>query len=123
MFNGRHYRQDEQHNFHATMTKFIGERLAPIKVSKGHGAHELCSPGECSQARAVLGLLNWLTRELRVDGSGRCSLLQQALRKLTYEDVKEINQLVKYMKDTAELGITAWSIPLNEIIWMSISDA
>eukprot|EP00959_Pyramimonas_sp_CCMP1952_P261455 5466528-Pyramimonas_sp.AAC.1 len=27
------------------------------------------------------------------------------------------------MKDTAELGITVWSIPLTEIIWMSMSDA
>eukprot|EP00959_Pyramimonas_sp_CCMP1952_P087588 1832925-Pyramimonas_sp.AAC.1 len=105
------------------MRKFVEERLFPGKLLKGKAGTDSCTAGECSQARAVLGSLNWLTRELRADGSGRCSLLQQALSKLTYDDAREINQLVKRMKETAEMSITVWSIPFDELMWVSVSDA
>eukprot|EP00959_Pyramimonas_sp_CCMP1952_P124952 2612038-Pyramimonas_sp.AAC.1 len=52
MFNGRHYTQDEEFNFHVTMRKFIEERLSPIHLGKGRGPQDACSTGECSQARA-----------------------------------------------------------------------
>ena len=76
-----------------------------------------------SQARAVLGSLNWLVRELRADGSGKCSLLQQALLRLTFEDVEEINALVEYMRATPKIGTHLWSIPLDRLTWTSVSDA
>ena len=30
---------------------------------------------------------------------------------------------MKHMKETAELGITVWSIPFEELMWVSVSDA
>eukprot|EP00959_Pyramimonas_sp_CCMP1952_P198193 4145606-Pyramimonas_sp.AAC.1 len=60
------------------MEKFIETRLAPVRITKEKNEGEGCTPRECSQARAVLGSLNWLTRELRAHGTGKCSLPQQA---------------------------------------------
>eukprot|EP00959_Pyramimonas_sp_CCMP1952_P248249 5188819-Pyramimonas_sp.AAC.1 len=72
-----------------------------------------------------MGPLNRLAREHRADGGGRRrrSQLQQALGTLTYDDVKEINQLAKHMKDTAEQGIAARSVPLEEPTRAPVSDA
>ncbi|CAK0848382.1 unnamed protein product [Prorocentrum cordatum] len=61
-------------------------------------------------------------RELRADVAVRCSLLQHYLLTLTHDDVKEMNQLVKHMKETADLGILVWSIPFEELLWVSVSD-
>ena len=118
MFTRMRYEEDAGFNFHVSTRKFIGERLSPLQVHRGKAGGEACSAGDCCQAKAVLGSLNWLTHHLRADGSGRCCRLQQSLYNLTNDDVKKINQLVKHTRETADLGITVWSIPLEELMWV-----
>ena len=121
-FNGRRMKQDASFSFYYDLQKFIEERLSPVSIV-GRVGEEPATPQEVSEARAVLGSLNWLGREGRPDLVGEVSILSSRVPDLRVRDLKEINKTVERAKATASLCITIKGIPEEEIGFGVVSDA
>ena len=121
-FNGRRMRQDASYGFSYDLQKFIEERLEPI-VIEGCLGEQLATPGEISQARAVLGSLNWLGREGRPDLAGEVSILSSRVPDLPVKDLKEINKTVAKAKETADLSVKIAGIEEARLGFGVVSDA
>ena len=121
-FNGRRMKQDASFSFYYDLQKFIEERLSPVNIV-GKVGEEPATPQEVSEARAVLGSLNWLGREGRPDLVGEVSILSSRVPDLRVRDLKEINKTVERAKATASLCVTIKGIPEKEIGFGVVSDA
>ena len=115
-------RQNASYGFSYDLQKFIEERLEPI-VIEGCLGEQLATPGEISQARAVLGSLNWLGREGRPDLAGEVSILSSRVPDLRVKDLKEINKTVAKAKETADLSVKIAGIEEARLGFGVVSDA
>lgn len=122
-FNGRRIRQGEDSGFVIDMEKFIAERLNPISLEKGRASKkkEEATEEERHAARAACGALNWLSKEGRPDAAGPSSLLSSRLGMLTVEDLVSINEVIKVLKENADLTIKIQ--PLKQMRLSVITDA
>ncbi|CAJ1400675.1 unnamed protein product [Effrenium voratum] len=102
-FNGGRIKQKQDGSFEVDMQKFVEERLQEVPLEKGRlkDRKAAASLEEISGARAVCGALNWLSKEGRPDVAGVASLLASRLKKLTVDDVANINDVVKRTKEKA----------------------
>ena len=121
-FNGRRMRQDQSFNFSYDLQKFIEERLEPVMI-QGKTGDEHATLQEVSQARAVLGSLNWLGREGRPDLVGEVSILSSRVPDLRVKDLRDINKTVERAKATASLCVKVQGIPEENLGFGVVSDA
>ena len=122
-FKGRRIRQGEDSGFIIDMEKFIAERLNPISLEKERASKkkEEATEDERHAARAACGALNWLSKEGRPDAAGPSSLLSSRLGMLTVEDLVSINEVIKVLKENADLTIKIQ--PLKQMRLSVITDA
>ena len=121
-FNGRRMKQDEHFNFSYDLQKFIEERLEPVTIV-GKTGEERATAQEVSEARAVLGSLNWLGREGRPDLVGEVSILSSRVPDLRVKDLKDLNKTVERAKATSGDCVTVKGIPEKDIGFGVVSDA
>ncbi|CAE7833764.1 RE2, partial [Symbiodinium necroappetens] len=124
-FNGRRIHQTENYEFKVDMHKFVTERLSPVQLSKGRRSEPkaLANDSEINQMRAVIGALNWLSKEGRPDAAAAASLGQSTFPKPIVQDILDVNLAVKMLKEKPELTIRIRSIELSKLAWGVISDA
>eukprot|EP00969_Alexandrium_andersonii_P253179 11189501-Alexandrium_andersonii.AAC.1 len=60
---------------------------------------------EYSQVESAIGAIGWLTRQLRADGAFGFSYLAQRKNEFTVKDVLDLNQLVRYLRETSETAL------------------
>ena len=101
-FNGRRVKQKPNGEFLVDMQKFVDERLKGVTLEKGRASEkkESASPAEVEAARATCGALNWLSTEGR-------RILSSRLRSLTVEDICQLNDAVKKIKENSALAFEA----------------
>ena len=106
-FNGRRIKQLATGEFQIDMEKFIKERLHEVNLEKGRKSDRKAkaTEEEISAARATCGALNSLSKEGRPDAAGPSSLMASRLSSLTVEDILELNQVVKSLKESAEIQV------------------
>ena len=122
-FNGRRIKQMPDYRFAYDLQKFAEERLEPIRI-EGKTGDDLASIGEVSQARAVLGSLNWLGREGRPDLVGEVSILSSRVPNLRIKDLRQINAVVQRARGTsANVTIKIRRIPEERLGFAVVSDA
>lgn len=122
-FNGRRLRQAEDGTLLIDMCKFVQERLEEIPMAKGRKSQrkEQVTEEERSQARAVCGSLNWLSKEGRPDAAGHSSLMSSRLTRMVVEDLVQLNDVVKNLKESPDLTIKIQ--PLKDMQLAVITDA
>ena len=122
-FNGRRLRVGSKGEILIDMCKFIQERLHEIPLDKGRRSSkkEPVTETERTQARALCGSLNWLSKEGRPDAAGPSSLMSSRLTRMTVEDLIQLNEVVRGLKETAE--VTLQVQPLKEMQLAVITDA
>eukprot|EP00435_Cladocopium_sp_Y103_P012580 s2098_g3.t1 len=122
-FNGRRLRVGQKGEVLIDMCKFIQERLEEIPLEKGRKSQkkEPVTESERAQARALCGSLNWLSKEGRPDAAGPSSLMSSRLTRMVVEDLIQLNEVVKVLKDSAELTIQIQ--PLKNMQLAVITDA
>ena len=123
MFNGRRLKQLENGEFQVDMQKFVEERLQEVELEKGRRSMKKAeaTEEEKSQARAACGALNWLSKEGRPDASGPSSLLSSRLTDLRIEDIIQLNEVIKALKQKSDLAIRVQ--PLEKMKMSVVSDA
>ena len=122
-FNGRRIKQTKDGGFLIDMCKFVEERLQPVTLEKGRSAlkKEPATEREKSEARATCGALNWLSKEGRPDAAGPSSLMASKLSRLTVEDIKQLNSVVKDLKEHSALSLMIQ--PLKKMKLSVVTDA
>ncbi|CAK9071951.1 Retrovirus-related Pol polyprotein from transposon RE1 (Retro element 1) (AtRE1) [Includes: Protease RE1 [Durusdinium trenchii] len=122
-FNGRRLRQDEEGTLHIDMQKFIEERLEEIPIDKERKKEkkEEVNERERTQARAVCGSLNWLSKEGRPDAAGPSSLMSSRLTTMKVEDLCCLNEVIKQLKNSSNLCLKVQ--PLTKMRLAVITDA
>ncbi len=123
MFNGRRLKQLENGEFQVDMQKFVEERLQEVELEKGRRSMKKAeaTEEEKSQARAACGALNWLSKEGRPDASGPSSLLSSRLTDLRIEDIIQLNEVIKALKQKSDLAIRVQ--PSEKMKMSVVSDA
>lgn len=123
MFNGRRLRQLQNGEFQIDMQKFVEERLQEVPLEKGGRSMKKAeaTEEEKTQARAACGALNWLSKEGRPDASGPSSLLSSRLTDLRIEDIVQLNDVIKSLKQRSDLAIRVQ--PLRRMKFSVVSDA
>ena len=124
-FNGRRLKQLDDFSFVVDMMKFVTERLEPIMLAKGRKSQlkSLATESEIAQARAVVGSLNWASREGRPDAAAAASLSSSKFPKPLVEDLLDINKAVKMIKARPDLSIKVRSIDPDRLAWGVMTDA
>ena len=124
-FNGRRLKQLDDYSFVVDMMKFVTERLEPIQLAKGRKSQlkALATESEIAQARAVVGSLNWASREGRPDAAAAASLSSSKFPRPIVEDLIDINKAVKLIKTKPDLSIKIKSIDPEHLVWGVMSDA
>eukprot|EP00913_Durusdinium_trenchii_P035579 g33295.t1 len=122
-FNGRRIQQTKDGGFLIDMCKFVEERLQPVTLEKGRSSlkKEPATEREKSEARATCGALNWLSKEGRPDAAGPSSLMASKLSRLTVEDIKQLNSVVKDLKEHSKLSLMIQ--PLRKMKLSVVTDA
>ena len=122
-FNGRRLKQDEEGTLYVDMKKFIEERLEeiPIAPERKKVKKEEVNEQERSQARAVCGSLNWLSKEGRPDAAGPSSLMSSRLTSMKVEDLYTLNEVIKQLKKSSDLSLKIQ--PMKEMKLAVITDA
>ncbi|CAE7762188.1 RE1, partial [Symbiodinium sp. CCMP2456] len=124
-FNGRRIKQLDDYGFVVDMMKFVTERLEPIQFAKGRKSRPkaLANESEIAQARAVVGSLNWASREGRPDAAAAASLSSSKFPKPIIEDLIDMNKAVKMIKARPDLSIKIRPIKPECLAWGVITDA
>ncbi|CAE7230741.1 RE1, partial [Symbiodinium sp. CCMP2456] len=124
-FNGRRIRQLKDYSFVVDMEKFVTERLEPIQMAKGRKSNPkaLATDSEIAQMRAVVGSLNWASREERPDASASASLSALKFPKPVVQDLIDLNKSIQMIKSRPDLNIKIRSIPADKLAWGVMTDA
>ena len=122
-FNGRRLKREKDGTLHIDMRKFVSERLQEVKLEKGRKSQrkDEATEQERGQARATCGSLNWLSKEGRPDAAGPSSIMSSRLTRLTVEDIVDLNEVVKKLKETPEMAIKIQ--PLTNMQLAVVTDA
>ena len=81
--------------------------------------------GEISQARSVVGSLNWIARQVRTEYTYRCSKLQRVVGSALVKHLEAANQLVQEAIATSDVGLffKAGAFKFEEALLLTVTDA
>ena len=123
-YGGRTLKQHRNFGFQITMTRYLREKSAEIKLERGQGKHQdtLATPTEITQMRGVVGKLNCASREGMPQGAGDASLLAGTLPTPKVKDLTAANAaLRRLLQNDAPIQIKP--IPLDRLGLLSFSDS
>ena len=74
-------------------------------------------------AKGLGGSVLWPVGKCRIDVAGPINTLQRKLEKLTVQDLLDGNEIIRYLKDTADIGMILHHIPIKKVITVMRADA
>lgn len=124
IFTGIHIHQDHTMNIHLDQTEYI-KNIDPINIDRSRRKQENLevSESERQQLRGLIGSLQYAATNTRPDLSSKLSFLQSKITKATIHDLHEGNRLLHEAKRHSDVKITFNSIPMEDLHFMSYSDA
>ena len=84
---------------------------------------DLQDSAELKIFRAAIGSMLWAVRKCRPDAAGPVNLLQRKGSEAEVADLLEINDVIKHLRETADLGIHLRPIPLSDVRVCAHADA
>ena len=96
-YDGRTVKQLVDFSIQISMTRYLREKSAEIKMERGRGKdpEALTSVGEITQMRGVVGKLNCASREGMPQGSGDANLLAGTLPNPKVKDLTAANAALR----------------------------
>ena len=124
-FGGRHFTQLLDRSFRVCMTRFRRERLRPISPPRGRFSDRSAeaSEAEVKALRTVAGSLSWIARQCRPDEAGTASTLQGSVSRAVIKDLSDANRAVNRLKQTEDVELLIYAIPLVNLRTVFVSDA
>ena len=123
-YGGRSLFQFGNFGFRTSMSRYLREKSAEIKLERGRGKDQeaLATPQEITQMRGVVGKLNWASREGMPQGAGDASLLAGTLPHPKVKDLTAANAaLRRLIANDAPILINP--IPLERLGLLTFSDS
>jgi len=123
-FTGIHVHQNWDGSIELDQTKYV-EDIPHIEVPRDRRQTQdsLVSENERQSLRGLVGSLQYAATNTRPDISAKLSLLQAKINSACVKDLLEANKLLTEAKHHKETKITIKSIPLEDIRFVSFSDA
>ena len=124
---GRTVRQLEDYEIRIDMQRYIEEKLHPVRLPRARlqlGDDEDLTDAEVTMLRGAGGSLLWVGKESRPDVSGACSMaMSWGSDRPKIKHVKAVNKTIGELKRTSDCYLRILPIPLDQGIWMAVSDA
>jgi hypothetical protein len=123
-FTGIHINQDENYNIHLNQTDYV-LAIDPIHIERTRRKHEQMevTEGERQSLRGIIGSLQYAATNTRPDLSARLSFLQSRINCATIRDLLDANRLLGDAKHYATVTISISSIDVDDVRFVSYSDA
>jgi hypothetical protein len=117
-------KQDDDFNISVTC-KDTTLKTQAINVAHGRKMTDRLNESEKSQLKSVAGSLSWVARQCRPDLSYRVSKMQSCATHGCVRDLKEVNKVLEYAKNTADKGLTFKSgvLDWNNMVSCVVTDA
>ena len=89
------------------MKDYICQRLVEIRITpeRKKQKEQQITAEEFNKLRALMGSVLWAVRKCRPDAAGPINLLQRKGKDAKVHDLCLANDLVRHLKETADLGI------------------
>ena len=123
-FTGIHIIQDNNFNIHLNQTEYI-LAIDAIQIDRNRRKQEglEVTEGERKSLRGIIGSLQYAATNSRPDLSARLSFLQSRINCATIRDLLDANRLLGDAKHHAAVSVTISSIAVDDIRFVSYSDA
>ena len=124
VFTGIHIHQNDDHSIELDQTKYI-EDIVPIQVDRNRrqDQNQLVNEKERQELRGLIGSLQYATTNTRPDLAAKVSFVQSKITTACISDLLEANRILQEAKQTKETKIVIKSIPLEDLRFVSFSDA
>ena len=124
IFTGIHVHQNWDGSIELDQTKYI-EDISEIQIDRSRRqTPEVSVPEAERQAlRGLVGSVQYAATNTRPDISAKLSLLQAKINSACIKDLMEANRLLSEVKNHKDVKITYKSIPLDDLRFISFSDA
>eukprot|EP00435_Cladocopium_sp_Y103_P032729 s2065_g8.t1 len=124
VFTGIHVKQFWDGRIELDQTKYI-EDISPIEIDRSRRVQHdaLVTEKERQALRALVGSIQYAATNTRPDLSAKLSLLQAKINSAQVRDLMDGNKLLHEAKQFKETKIVIQSIPLENLRFVSFSDA
>ena len=124
IFTGIHIHQSADMSISLDQSQYVKE-IEPIKVpySRRTNADEPITEGERQSLRAFIGSLLYAAVNTRPDLCSRLGVLQSKINHGKVSDLLEANRTLHEAKQFSDVQIKFQSIPINDLRFLSFSDA
>ena len=124
IFTGIHIPQQWDGSIELDQTQYIEDIPAiDIERSRRQKPDEPVTPDEKQALRGLIGNIQYAATNTRPDLSAKLRLLQAKINCATIKDLSEANRLLKEAKQHKDTKIIIKSIPLQDVRFVSFSDA
>ena len=124
---GRAVRQLENFEIRIDMQRYIEGKLQPVRLPCERlrlGDDEELTEQETTMLRGAGGSLLWVGKEARADTAGACAMaMSWGSGRPKVSHVKQVNKTIAELKRTSSCFLRILPIPLEEGMWVSVSDA
>ena len=99
--------QKKDFSFFLSMKDYILQRVHEVQLdaARKKQREQTITEPEFNKLRALMGSVLWAVRKCRPDAAGPINILQRKGRDAKVQDLVLANELVKHLKETADLGI------------------
>eukprot|EP00971_Amphidinium_carterae_P122614 2427689-Amphidinium_carterae.1 len=117
VFNGRRVYQLPTYEIITSMKDYIETKLEEIVIPKSRKRDTTVAltEAERSSFRGILQKVMWIAREARPDVSGSAAILARRVPSATIGDWLELQRVVKHLRETADVGIKFYPIPITDM--------
>ena len=124
VFTGIHVSQKDDHSIELNQSKYV-EDIPPIHIERNRrqDPNQVINEEERQGLRGLVGSLQYATTNTRPDLAAKVSFIQSKITTACITDLLEANRILQEAKNTKDTKITIKSIPLEDIRFVSFSDA
>eukprot|EP00971_Amphidinium_carterae_P170330 3374854-Amphidinium_carterae.1 len=117
VFNGRRVYQLPSYELVTSMKDYIETKLDEVTIPKQRKKNvaDSLSETERSVFRGILQKVMWIAREARPDISGTAAILARRVSTATVADWIELQRAVKHLRESADIGVKFFPIPVTEM--------
>ena len=123
-FTGLHIQQHQDHSITVDQTKYV-KAIEPIHVNsqRRHDPQQPVTEDERQQLRGLIGSLQYASTNSRPDLGSRLSFLQSQINSAVVQTLMDGNRTLQEAKRHADTALRIQPIPLQDIRFVSFSDA
>ena len=124
VFTGIHVHQNDDHSIELDQTKYI-EDIEPIHIDRHRrqDPSQSVNENERQGLRGLIGSLQYATTNTRPDLAAKVSFVQSKITIACINDLLEANRILHEAKQSKTTKIVIKSIPLEDLRFVSFSDA